>query len=69
MHPDPPGDDLFAINIQRGRDQGTPPFNKWREFCGLTNMTFDDFGNYSSKLSSVYAYVLIVLERLLHNEH
>lgn len=55
VHPDPPGDDLFAINIQRGRDQGTPSFNKWREFCGLSNMTFDDFGNSSSKLASVYA--------------
>jgi peroxidase len=33
------GFDLFAIDIQRGRDHGLPPYYQWREMCNLPNAT------------------------------
>ena len=63
------GLDLFALNVQRGRDHGLPPYNKWREFaqrkCEVTTGRVDSFGDLRNEMSqeqinalqSVYQHV------------
>lgn len=43
--------DLAAINIQRSRDHAIPPYNKWRQFCNMSDASnFDDLaGEISDK--------------------
>ncbi|VDI64484.1 Hypothetical predicted protein [Mytilus galloprovincialis] len=53
--PEPPGSDIVARNIQRGREQGVSGYNKWRELCSLEPIkSFKAFGKYWKALSELY---------------
>nr|CAD7416029.1 unnamed protein product [Timema poppensis] len=44
------GQDLRAIDIQRGRDHGLASYNDYRHYCGLHRADkFSDFGDYISQ--------------------
>ncbi|PZC86185.1 hypothetical protein B5X24_HaOG211346 [Helicoverpa armigera] len=57
------GMDLAAINIQRGRDHGVPPYTSWREPCGLSAIEdFDDLlrvmpARAARKMKTLYRHV------------
>jgi len=57
------GLDLFAINVHRGRDNGVPPYNDWRVWCGFPRVNrFDDLRGQVdpgiiNKLQSLYGSV------------
>lgn len=44
------GFDLMSYDIQRGRDNGLPPYNKMRQICGLKKaIRFDDLSDLISQ--------------------
>lgn len=57
------GIDLVAVNIQRGRDHGIPPYNVWRHVCGLPVLhSFEDLhaimdADAANKIASLYESV------------
>lgn len=59
----PFGMDLAAINIQRGRDHGLPPYVDWREPCGLSSIrTWEDLEvvagpNSANRMRRAYANI------------
>ncbi|XP_060870138.1 peroxidase-like [Metopolophium dirhodum] len=57
------GSDLITLDMERGRDFGEPPYNKFRQLCGLrAARTFGDLTDQISKknvdaLASMYEHV------------
>lgn len=57
------GQDLLALNIQRGRDHGIPGYNAYRKACGLRELSnwnqrpTEIEKEYWDKLKSVYSHV------------
>lgn len=73
------GHDLAAINIQRGRDQGVPGYNDWREWCGLprarsfadlepllTNRTAHQYARIYKHVDDIDLWSAGISERKLH---
>lgn len=57
------GFDLMSYDIQRGRDNGLPPYNKMRQLCGLKKARkFDDL----SDLISVEVHYILFLYNITY---
>jgi peroxidase len=56
------GMDLVALNVQRGRDHGLPPYSEWRKICGLSTI------NSWKQMASIVTEPQLVprLQRLYH---
>uniref|UniRef100_T1IMR5 Peroxidase n=1 Tax=Strigamia maritima TaxID=126957 RepID=T1IMR5_STRMM len=56
------GSDLYAINVQRGRDHGVPGYVFWRQMCGLSAPR-----NFQELRGFIRADALAALERVYSN--
>ncbi|ESO91011.1 hypothetical protein LOTGIDRAFT_163527 [Lottia gigantea] len=49
--------DLASLNINRGRDHGLPPYNEFRDYCGLAKFTGFNEMKDGNVFASVYRHV------------
>ena len=57
--------DLVALNVQRGRDHGLPPYVKWRQLCGLRSVK--SWKMFASVVSSPEVSTFFLLHRKFKN--